>query len=149
MKYLKFSSMALLALWFVASVLLVGKMIKSDISPDRFLLSEDREAENRVEPALAGEEEVTIKFNKNTSYIFAIQDKGNGEAKVELITPSKAFDPSHESHHDKQTQNLLMQIVSGSRDANAGHCRDTHYKCSGVYYRDSMGTIREYCWCSY
>lgn len=148
MKYLKISSMVLLGFWFVASVLLVGKMIKSDISPDRFLLSENREAENRVEPALAGEEEVTIKFNKNTSYIFAIQDKGNGEAKVELITPSKAFDPSHGPHSDKHGQNLLMQIVSGSRDAYAAHCRDIHYHCSGVYYRDSMGTIREYCWCS-
>lgn len=142
-----------LGLLLVFLLLVVGKLIKADVSPDALLFADEIKVENRVVPTLSGGEgpgndEVTITFNKNTSYILAvIEDNGKGEKKYELITPSKVLD-SKPSYDDKKVQNFLMQIVSGSGDVNAGHCRSSHLTCSG-FYTDPMGYLRPQCWCTY
>lgn len=139
-------------LLLVFSLLVVGKLIKADVSPDALLLADEIKVENRVVPALSGGEgsgndEVTITFNKNTSYILAVIEEDGGKKKYELITPSKVLD-TKPSYDDKKVQNFLMQIVSGSRDVNAAHCRSSHLACSG-FYTDPMGYLRPNCWCTY
>ncbi len=154
MKYPKTTISVVLCfgLLLVFSLLVIGKLIKADVSPDALLLADEIKVENRVVPTLSGGEgsgngEMTITFDKNTSYILAVIEGEGGKKKYELITPSKILD-SKPPYDDKKVQNFLMQIVSGSGDVNAAHCRGSHLACSG-FYTDPMGYLRPYCWCTY
>lgn len=144
MRYIKIPSIVVFGLLILFAFLTVGKLVKIDVSPDALLLAEEKVPVNRVEPALSGNEKVTITFDENTSYIIAVQKKGDGEEKYELITPSKVYDKK-DVPDDKtlgKVQELFLQIVSGSGNANAV-CGP---KCSGTLLPDGSGYVSKQCW---
>ncbi len=144
MRYVKVPSMIVLGLLILFAFLTVAKLVKIDVSPDALLLADEKVPVNRVESALS-KEKVTITFSENTSYIIAVQGTDN-DPTYELITPSKAYNkkdiPGHTS--TGKVQDLLMQIASGSSDANAA----CGIKCSGTLLPDGSGYLSRHCWWS-
>lgn len=146
MRYMKIPSIVVFGLLIIFAFLTVGKLVKIDVSPDALLLAEEKVPVNRVEPALSGNEKVTITFDENTSYIIAVQQKGDGETKYELITPSKAYNKKDVPDDMKvgEVQELFLQIVSGSGNANAACGR----RCSDTLITHSSGYVSGTCWWS-
>lgn len=131
----------------IFSIFVVEKLIRIKISPDTLLLSEKSIPKN-IEIEELGKEDFLLPVAKDTSYIFVVKkDEGTGKKTFELITPGTIHDQS-EFKDDKKVQNLLLQIVSGSGDANAGRCRSGQppSDCSGTFV-DGTAYVESKCWC--
>lgn len=147
MKYTKKEIVTIILMCFVVlfAILLVEKLIKIKVNPDALLFSEERKLESIVKEGI-GKKPVTHTFSDSTSYVLVVEvDKGTSEKKYTLITPGEIGDPS-KFKDDKHGANLLMQIVSGSNDANAGRCNASSMDCSGTTL-DSHGYVIPKCWC--
>ncbi|MER0171350.1 MAG: hypothetical protein DU489_12235 [Nitrosomonas sp.] len=149
MKYSKKEMTIMLILCFVAifAIFVVEKLIRINVSPDVLLKAEAKKPENIVLKGL-GDKPVSFTFSENTSHILAVKvDKKTHEKTYELITPGRIYDVS-EFDDGKKVQNLLMQIVSGSSDANAGRCvpGQTPSDCSGTHL-DGTSYVESKCWC--
>jgi len=87
------------------------------------------------------------KKGERVDHIFAvITDKQNKQT-IQLITPSPAETKKKiDTSIDEKIQNSLLQLFSGSSDANASHCRDDHLACSGNLIMFN-GFLIPHCWC--
>lgn len=134
---------SILAIFSLISIYIVGLLLSTGTN---FLgLKNEIKLGNEPIPGLSEKEEITIKLKKGTSHIIIANE--NGE--MTLISPTKAFPYDKKELHQSHSQEImngLMQIITGTEDANASHCADNHRQCSGTYI-DGRGFSRPYCWC--
>lgn len=156
MRYSKkeMSVLFLLCVIAIFSIFVVEKLIRIKISPDTLLLSEKNIPKN-IEIKELGQKDFLLPIAEDTSYILVVK-RVEGKKIYELITPGLVDDKSKfkdgikikDEDEDKKVQNFLLQIVSGSGDANAGRCRPGQplTDCSGTYV-DGTGYVESKCWC--
>lgn len=142
-KTLLISSGLVLTIVSLISILIVGFLMSNGTN---FLgLKNEIILENEEVPRLSERQEITINLKKGTSHIIVANE--NGE--MTLISPTKAYPSDKKDLHQSHSQDIkngLMQIITGSENANAAHCADNHRQCSGTYI-DARGFSRPYCWC--
>ncbi len=109
------------------------------------------DTENIVNESLHEVGPITLTIGKKgekVDHIFAVITGKQNKQTIQLITssPAETMKKTEHTSIDEKVQNSLLQLFSGSSDANAGHCRDHHLACSGNLIMVN-GFLTPHCWC--
>ena len=139
MKLMKISSLIVLSLIAIFSTATLGILAKSGTNVTAVIEEGEVTVINSVVEGL-GVMPVTISLESGVSHVVVVDSDG----KRTLLTPNKVFGSPHE--YENKHSSMLLQKITGSSNAYAGHCSDGHLQCSGTYI-DNRGFSRPDCWC--